>query len=240
MSQEPAGLAEEIVENLREAATRRAAGWSCFSLGFHEPTQKVLDDGYLVVLDEAVNWTETGRERFRGGWDAMVEFRSSGSKDRAALLVELEAEYARLFKGSEPGLILPYEVQYREREAAADSPLEPDSVVKAVRSFYQEVGWPSAPSPGEPPDHVATECGFMHYLCRQEADAWRDADAMKGREYRLLEHRFLDEHLSRWLLDLCSDIQATSHSRFYWGLADFAGHYISLETGADFYVSLTP
>ena len=43
-------------------------------------------DGYLVVLDEAVNWTETGRERFRGGWDAMVEFRSSGSKERAALL----------------------------------------------------------------------------------------------------------------------------------------------------------
>lgn len=242
MSQESDGLPKEIIEDLREAATRRAAGWRCFSLGFHEPTQDVLDDGYLVALDEAVNWTETGRERFRGGWDAMVEFHSSagGKKDQATLLAELEAEYVRLFKGTEAGLTPPYESQYRERAADAESPLEPGSVVKAVRGFYQEGGWPSAPSPDEPPDHVATECEFMHYLCRQEADAWRNGDAAKAREYRLLEHRFLDEQLSRWLLDLCSDIQATSHSRFYWGLADFAGHYISLETGADFYVSFTP
>ena len=240
VSQEPSGMPKEIIEDLREAATRRAAGWRCFSLGFQEPTQDLLDEGYLLALDEAVNWMETGRDRFRAGWDAMAEFHSAGGKDQAARLTELKTEYARMFLGSEAALTPPYEFKYRERDASADPPVELGSLLEAVRGFYQEGGWPSAPSADDAPDHLSTECEFMHYLGRQEAHAWGAGDGAKGRQYRLLEHRFLEEHLAHWLLDLCTEVLSASRSKFYWGLADFAGHYISLETGADFYVSFTP
>ena len=221
---------------LGEAAIKRASGWRCLAQGFCEPTPELLSDSYLATLDEAISWLDYGQEQFEASREAIADFlRSGGGQGSAVLLQDMKAEYGRLFLGPDPLVAPPYESMYRNQ----DSPQVPGPSTEAVRSFYQGSGLQLAPSHSDLPDHVATECDFMHRLCQTEANAWQRGDDKRAKEYRMQEHHFLDKHLAFWLPALCHRIQSDTRCKFYWGLADFAHHYLSVETGSEG-ISLPP
>jgi putative dimethyl sulfoxide reductase chaperone len=105
------------------------------------------------------------------------------------------------------------------------------AVTAAVQGRYAEAGF-AAGGDTTPADHTGHELAFLAFLCRAEAEAGAEAQAVAGRRQEL----FLAEHLLRWLSPLVVALQRQSH-RFYAALANLtwdlvADHYRALNAAA--------
>lgn len=71
----------------------------------------------------------------------------------------------------------------------------------------------------EPPDHVAVELEFMHYLIFREADSLRRGDYPGALEALRRQDSFLSDRLAPWMPAFCGKIESASESPFYRSLA---------------------
>jgi putative dimethyl sulfoxide reductase chaperone len=104
------------------------------------------------------------------------------------------------------------------------------AVTAAAQGRYAEAGFAAGGSAAA--DHAGHELAFLAFLCRAEAEAGAEAQAVAGRRQEL----FLAEHLLRWLSPLVVALQRHSN-RFYAALADLtwdlvADHYRALNPAA--------
>jgi putative dimethyl sulfoxide reductase chaperone len=102
------------------------------------------------------------------------------------------------------------------------------AVTAAVQGRYAEAGFAAGGSTAV--DHAGHELAFLAFLCRAEAEAGAEAQAVAGRRQEL----FLAEHLLRWLSPLVVALQRHSN-RFYAALAK-----LTWELVADHYRALKP
>jgi len=133
-----------------------------------------------------------------------------------APLIELQAEYTRLFINNYPELPCPpYESAYREGGLLGEAAVR-------VQQFYAEWGLEAAE---ELPDHLALELEFVHFLDAQaaEADAEEAAQACTDRE------RFLKEHLLEWAPQLAADVQEEAGLALYREAALLLTHLLAAE-----------
>ena len=114
----------------------------------------------------------------------------------------------------------------------------------AVKRIYREAGAEMGRDCRELPTHIGVELSYMSFLCEREATAIRDeaeqvlpdeekrtaADSVR---YRILQKKFLDEHLNAWFPKLSRSIQANAKSNFYRGLARITEAFLAADTACN-------
>ncbi|WP_363466758.1 TorD/DmsD family molecular chaperone [Halogeometricum borinquense] len=120
-------------------------------------------------------------------------------------LHDLRSEHARLFIGPAGPPCPPYESVYRDGDGDGFGEVMGPATV-AVERWYHSFGVENRPEQADLPDHVVTELEFCAHL------------AERGLDDRL--DQFLDEHLRRWVVDLCDRVEAETRSPFYAAIAE--------------------
>jgi TorA maturation chaperone TorD len=95
-----------------------------------------------------------------------------------------------------------------------------------VAKIYGEAGLELAADIKQPPDHVSIELGYLSYLCRREADAWKNGDRKGAIDFLRMEEQFLREHLARWVPRLCQELIKSDGSGFYRAVATMTEEFI--------------
>ncbi len=115
----------------------------------------------------------------------------------------LRKEYARIFLGPGKPIAHPYEAVYIDGRLMGES-------TERVRRCYAEAGLQIRASNRELPDHISLELAFMAYLVSKE-----EIETERESAWRERQLRFLRDHLSRWVPNLCDKIdQSDAHGFF--------------------------
>ena len=153
--------------------------------------------------------------------DAGNQFCAAWKTGDAKVSLQLRREFALLFLSPRGG-VHPYESVYRgTRRRLMDEPwLE-------VRRFYREAGIEKGQQELHPEDHVSVELGFMAYLCFAESHCRAsDVSDTTLTDVTSTQYRFLDEHLIRWVPQLCRAIEAVPDTSYYHRVARFTSALI--------------
>ena len=120
-------------------------------------------------------------------------------------LTELEGAWIRIFGVSRTVFCYPY-------EGAMVEPQLVGILQAGLQQEYAEAGLTALPD--ETPDHVSVELEFMSFLCGLEGEAMkRGREAVRERIVQR-QHRFLDEHLCKWLPGLAERVDKAGDELF--------------------------
>lgn len=127
---------------------------------------------------------------------------------------ELSIEYAKLFVGPYELKAPPYGSVYQDggRRIWGDSTME-------VAAIYKKAGLSMEDDFKEPPDHIAVELEFMHYLIYRETNASINSKIQEVIEFLKYRELFLKKYLGAWISDFSRAIRQNSDNPFYTNLA---------------------
>ena len=113
-------------------------------------------------------------------------------------LTAVQGEWVRLFGVSRTAFCFPY-------EGANVKPEYAGALQATLHQEYAEAGL--VVSPDDLPDHVGVELEFMSFLCGLEGEAIRLGRDEARVRITQRQHRFLTEHLCKWLPGLTQRVQ---------------------------------
>ncbi len=124
------------------------------------------------------------------------------------------ADYTRLFIG--PGKVLtpPWESVYFSEER-----LMFQAQTLQVRDWYRQYGLQADKLHHEPDDHIGLELEFVAHLAKSGLVALEQNDDAALQHALDAQRNFLSEHLLRWALKWCDQVQAQARMDFYRGIA---------------------
>lgn len=134
-------------------------------------------------------------------------------KENLSLLTEeeLKIDYAALFVGPFELIAAPYGSVYLERHRTVMG-----DTTQKVQGWYRDAGLQLDLQ--EPPDHIAIELEFLHYLCLQEAEALAVDDPKMAQMH--LETRIeFTATLMGWLPAFARQIKIGAETGYYRALA---------------------
>ena len=112
-------------------------------------------------------------------------------------ILQMRKEFAYLFLTRDG--VKPFESVYRgKKKLLMDQPWE------EVRNFYRKVGLEKSPEEDHPEDHAAVELGFMANFAFITEETLAEKEDIS--ELVNIQSEFLQNHLSRWIPELCEDI----------------------------------
>lgn len=152
--------------------------------------------------------------------------------DREQLLEELTCEYTRLYIGTGPKHIPPYEsvhIDSRNVRGEKTSGLMWGESTVAVQNEYRQHGYQPLPFFKDIPDHLGVELGLMRLLTAEEKEAWERRDKAIALERLESQRKFLDEHLVHWVPTFCDQAAEFAQFKFYQSLAELTKEYVLLE-----------
>jgi TorA maturation chaperone TorD len=154
------------------------------------------------------------------------QFRDLKGDKRDAFIIDLAAEYARLFLGvSERPVHLVESVYLSKDHLLYQEPYH--EIVQA----YKSLGYEKDKDFKEPEDHVAVEFEFMANLCKWTSKSLDKGDVEKGVAFINLQREFLRDHIDRWVPLLCEQLEKEATSPFYKALAHLTKGFITLDDG---------
>ena len=144
--------------------------------------------------------------------------------DIAQVAADLAAEYVAIFFVSWRRRVAPYESVYTSKDHAMmqEASLE-------LAALYTRKGLLKDERFVEPADHIALELAFMAFLCKQALDAARVGNAAKVRDSLTEQAQFLRLHLLNWIPAFCRDLEQTTTSDFYRGIAKLTAEHLATE-----------
>lgn len=113
-------------------------------------------------------------------------------------LTQVEGEWIKLFGVSRTAFCYPY-------EGAMVEPQLVGVLQAGLAQEYAEAGL--AVLPDDLPDHVGVELEFMSFLCGLEGEAMKRGQEDVRERIVQRQHRFLAEHLCKWLPGLTERVQ---------------------------------
>ncbi|MHB1391187.1 MAG: TorD/DmsD family molecular chaperone [Thermoleophilia bacterium] len=141
----------------------------------------------------------------------------------------LAVEYTRLFVGPGPH-IAAYESVYVSGEDGARRQLWGQAATE-VAGFYGELGLELPP--GQMPDHLSLELQAMAVMAQSQADMLVAGDEDGAALVAGMQEKFCREHLSRWVPEVCREVERETGSDFYRGMAALAAGLIEMVCGSD-------
>ncbi len=190
-----------------QVETMRSEVYRILSTCFYLPDKRMFEREH--VLDKL----ETSLKTLGGG--AADSPRRMREGLAAASQEELSVEFSRLFVGPFELPAPPYGSVYLDPNRMVMG----DSTMKALRA-YKEAGLDLSNGLREPPDHIAVELEFMHYLASREARATADGDKDRARDLLKAQGRFLKESMGPWIPPFCEKMRQGTENAFYRALAD--------------------
>lgn len=150
---------------------------------------------------------------------------ASASRRMKSALYELDQntlsiDHAALFIGPFELIAAPYGSVYIEKKRTVMG----ESTIN-VAQYYQEAGL--SVDIKEPPDHIAIELEFMHYLCSKEAAALNDNQTEEVHQFEEQQKIFYFTALKPWVTTFCEAIRVGTDNRFYINLADCLDHFLA-------------
>lgn len=128
---------------------------------------------------------------------------------------DLSVEYARLFVGPFELAAPPYGSVYLEKQRRVMG-----ETTMATLKKYQEAGLFLDADLKEPPDHIALELEFMHYLSARISGALQGEDGGRVSSLRQRRTEFLDSFLGQWVGPFCASIKEATENDYYRALSD--------------------
>ena len=99
--------------------------------------------------------------------------------------------------------------------------------MEEVVRFYRHFGLRPDQGMREPPDHLATELEFLHFLTYRETQALLSGDDPVS--LRRAEKDFIERHPGRWVPKLLARLDQQDPHRFYGTLLHALGHFLCAE-----------
>ena len=143
--------------------------------------------------------------------------------DQDKMLFDLVTEYTRLFIG--PGKhISPHESVHINSEGG----LWGASTV-AVSLFIKGIGFEFQVENSMIPDHISVDFELMQRLAHHEAQAWVTGDDQTAIDCLAVEHRFLKQHLIKWVPRFCEQVITETEFSFYREMAKLTRDFVETE-----------
>lgn len=187
----------------------------------HEFINAILDPSFLQGLIETFGNSNS---------EYLLNF--SNSRGTAAPCPYYEAvkqDYMDLFRVPLSKYVTPYESVYRDKRIVAGKEvgrlLMGESTL-AVKKIYNKAGLEISKDFAELPDHLGTELYFLYHLCEMEKNAWEREEKEEALRLLGIERDFLNDHLSKWISDVCDDIIEKAETDFYKGIATITNAFI--------------
>ncbi|MHB0867468.1 MAG: TorD/DmsD family molecular chaperone [Thermoleophilia bacterium] len=141
----------------------------------------------------------------------------------------LAVEYTRLFVGPGPH-IAAYESVYVPGAGETQARLWGQAATEVAR-FYRELGL-ELPE-GQMPDHLSLELQAMAVMAQSQADRLTAGDEDGAAILAGLQEKFCREHLSRWVPEVCREVERETRSSFYSGMAALVAGLIEMVCDED-------
>jgi len=193
----------------------------------HEATRaeiyKLLSDSFYPP-DEAV-YAKTKTLHKNIGMYCPGEIRSSGVRENKAPSwkdhLEIKVDHARLFVGPYTLLAPPYGSVYldTERRIMGNSTFD-------VVNCYRNAGLMVTEDYKNPPDHIAVELEFMHFLIVKEIKATTEENFLDFASTLNKQQTFLDTHLCPWIFEFVDNVERNAQTSFYRSLARITKAYV--------------
>lgn len=142
----------------------------------------------------------------------------------AQVLVDIAADYNRLFLGMGPDPIAPYESVHTSPERLLMQDAR-DEVLACYRAFGVAVD----ANDGRPEDHIAFELGFMCHLCEEQATALTAGTYDKAEDFADAERAFLSDHLMRFADAVSSSLGSRARTRYYQAVGEVLASFMDEE-----------
>jgi len=143
-------------------------------------------------------------------------------------LVDIKADNAQLFAGVKKLPAPPWESCYLSGKRQVYT-----AVTEQVRRAYLDAHLAQEPSEAQPDDHIGLELQFLGAMSGRIADALDDGDFASADVTSAQRSDFLTEHLVRWGLAFCGDLEKAAHTEFYRSLARLTAGFINYEMKGD-------
>lgn len=182
----------------------RANCFKLISACFYEP------DRDLFIEEQVCTNLQNLLTKWASG--AAKEAGEMGLGLRTCTQEQLSVDHAALFVGPFELLAAPYGSIYIEKNRRVMG----DSTINVLK-FYQDAGL--SVDAKEPPDHIAIELEFMHFLCIKEAEAKKSGDEESASRFKNLQCQFFRTNLT-WVSQFCDSIKKGTGNPFYSSLAD--------------------
>jgi TorA maturation chaperone TorD len=147
-------------------------------------------------------------------------------KPEEELREDLAIEYTRLFLGPGPH-ISAHESVFVEADGGVGG-LWGEKTVE-VKKFIEAAGLTYGSDYTGIPDHVSVELEFLQQLAEWEAGKWTASDTENAVYCLGVEKRFIEEHLGRWVPELCDKVAAEAELPFYREMAGVTKRFIEYE-----------
>ncbi len=142
------------------------------------------------------------------------------------LVEDMAVEYARLFIG--PGShISPHESVHVDVDAGSGGLWGAKTV--EVKKFIEAAGFDYEDQFTGLPDHVSVELEFMQKLTEWESGKWACGDEEKAKYSRLIQRRFMKEHIMTWVPKLCDKVINMADKPFYEEMAKVTKRFLDYD-----------
>lgn len=129
-------------------------------------------------------------------------------------LLDLRADYAQLFIGSNPMRVPPWESVYFSEER-----LTFQTETQDVHAWFERLGLQINTDYRDPDDHIAFELSFIAYCSELAFQACQDQDSSMFANMLVMQRTFLETHLLRWGIKWADLAYEHARTDFYRGLA---------------------
>jgi TorA maturation chaperone TorD len=142
--------------------------------------------------------------------------------------ISLRQEYMNLFLVPGRQYVRPYESVYKDKQFGSKkaSGLMMGESTTAVKKFYKQSGAKISDGQKNLPDHFGLELEFMSFLCKKEAEEWKNNNESLANNYFFKQKSFLENHLIQWIYDFCSELASLAKLDFYKGVAMITREFV--------------
>lgn len=142
---------------------------------------------------------------------------------------DLTVEHSALFIGPFELPAPPYGSVYLEKGRCLMG-----ATTVEIKKIYAETGLKLEAQ--EPPDHIAFELEFMHYLCQLQAEALQNGRDEDAEKLIMRQYDFLTKFMGPWISEFCEDIRKNTDNVFYINLADCLEHFMESEISGPYFL----
>jgi TorA maturation chaperone TorD len=187
----------------------RADVYRLLSACYYQPDEAFLEEEVFSQLKTSLA---------KASPSGVMEAASLDDSFRASGVETLMLDYSRLFLGPFVILAKPYGSVYLDGEKVVMG----DSTMQALE-LYREGGFDVAEDFREMPDHIAVELEFLYLLSFRLG---QESDDEERTRLDVLKHKFLENHLGRWIGTISAAIRNGAETDFYKLLANLTEAFV--------------